>query len=89
MTDSITIKELGCLNKNLKTLDERKKYLTNEKYNEKVKSFYNSYTKSGSKLVPYEPIPLKHSIYLEKDGDYLLEVYKENNDNNFTNINNT
>lgn len=35
MTDSITIKELGCLNKNLKTLDERKKYLTNEKYNEK------------------------------------------------------
>lgn len=80
MTDSITIKELGCLNKNLKTLDERKKYLTNEKYNEKVKSFYNSYTQSGSKLVPYEPIPLKHSIYLEKDGDYLLEVYKENND---------
>ena len=39
MTDSITIKELGCLNKNLKTLDERKKYLTNEKYNVRSNHF--------------------------------------------------
>lgn len=74
MKTLITTKELSHLNKELKTLEERLDYLNNEKYHVEVKAFYDSFSQSGNNLEPYKAIPIRYSIYLERDADYLLQV---------------